>query len=289
MGLRAKFNLVILAAFAVGFLVAAIVLHRVVDANARDQVLQNARIMMSGANAIRSYTTNNLVPLLPLEHDGKFVAETVPAFAAQTNLKQLQDTFPGFAYREAALNPTNLVDRAYDWEADIIHAFRDDPARPEIVTERDTPTGPLLHLARPITVRTQACLACHSSPSAAPAALTRTYGTTNGFGWKLNETVGAQILSIPMALPLKVARDAYVASLVIVALIFAVVFVVVNLLLHYLVVTPVRHVSAIAEKVSLGEENVESYVRPGKDEISTLSVSFNRMRESLKHAMEMLK
>jgi methyl-accepting chemotaxis protein len=289
MGLRAKFNLVILAAFAVGFLVAAIVLHRVVDANARDQVLQNARIMMSGANAIRSYTTNNLVPLLPLEHDGKFVAETVPAFAAQTNLKQLQDTFPGFAYREAALNPTNLVDRAYDWEADIIHAFRDDPARPEIVTERDTATGPLLHLARPITVRTQACLTCHSSPAAAPAALTRTYGTTNGFGWKLNETVGAQILSIPMALPLKVARDAYVASLIIVALIFAVVFVVVNLLLHYLVVTPVRHVSAIAEKVSLGEENVESYVRPGRDEISTLSVSFNRMRESLKHAMEMLK
>ena len=29
-------------------------------------------------------------------------------------------------------------------------------------------------------------------------------------------------------------------------------------------------------------------VKPGKDEISSLSVSFNRMRESLKHAMEMI-
>jgi HAMP domain-containing protein len=289
MRLRAKFNLVILAAFAVGFLVAAIVLYRVVNDNARDQVLQNARIMVAGANAIRRYTANNLVPLLPIEHDGKFVAETVPAFAAQTNFKQLQDAFPGFSYREAALNPTNLVDRAYDWEADIIRTFRDEPERREIVIERDTATGPLLHLARPITVRTQSCLTCHSSPSAAPPALTRTYGTTNGFGWKLNETVGAQVISVPMALPLKVAHDAYVTSLTILVVVFAVVFAIVNLLLHYLVVAPVKQVSAMAEAVSLGQEDVESYVKPGKDEISTLSVAFDRMRESLKHAMALLK
>jgi protein-histidine pros-kinase len=111
----------------------------------------------------------------------------------------------------------------------------------------------------------------------------------NGFGWKLNETIGAQILSVPMALPLKLAHDAYVTFLVILLLVFAVVFVVLNLLLHYLVVAPVKRVSAMAEAVSLGEENVESYIKPGKDEISSLSVAFNRMRESLKHAMEMLK
>ena len=289
MGLRAKFNLVILAAFAVGFLVAAVVLNRVVNDRARDQILQNARIMMTAANAIRSYTTNDLVPLLPSERDGKFVAETVPAYAAQKNFKQLQDAFSGFAYREAALNPTNLVDRAYDWEADIIRTFRDEPARQELITERDTPSGPLLHLARPITIRTEACLSCHSTPYDAPQALTRTYGTVNGFGWKLNETIGAQILSIPMALQLKLAHDAYVTFLIILVVVFAIVFVVLNLLLHYLVVAPVKRVSAMAEAVSLGEENVESYVKPGKDEISSLSVAFNRMRESLKHAMEMLK
>jgi HAMP domain-containing protein len=287
MGLRAKFNLVILAAFAVGFLLAAVVLHRVVNDNARDQILQNARIMMTGADAIRSYT-GALAPLLPMEHAGKFVAETVPAFAAQKNFKQLQDAFPGFTYREAALNPTNLVDRAYDWEADIIRAFRDAPTRQEIIIERDTPTGQLLHLAHPLTVRTQACLTCHSTPSDAPAALTRTYGTANGFGWKLHEIIGAQILSIPMALPLKVARDAYLTSLIVLVLVFAVIIVVLNLLLHFLVIAPVKRVSAMAEAVSLGEENVESYVKPGKDEISTLSVAFNRMRESLKHAMDML-
>jgi HAMP domain-containing protein len=289
MGLRTKFNLVILAAFAVGFLVAAFVLYRVVDNDARAQVLQNARIMMAAASAIRSYTANYLDPLLPMEHDGKFVAETVPAFAAQKNFKQLQDAFPGFAYREAVLNPTNLVDRAFDWEADIIRTFRDEPARQEIVTERDTPTGPLLHLARPLTVRTESCLTCHSTPDKAPPALTRTYGTANGFGWKLNETVGAQILSVPMAVPLKAAHNAYVTSLIVLIAVFAVVFTVVNLLMHFLVVVPIKRVSAVADAVSLGGEDIEPYVKPGKDEVSSLSVSFNRMRESLKHAMEMIK
>ena len=87
MGLRAKFNLVILAAFAVGFLIAAIVLNRVANDTARDQVLQNARIMMTAADAFRNYTANDLVRLLPSERDGKFVAETVPAYGAQTDIQ----------------------------------------------------------------------------------------------------------------------------------------------------------------------------------------------------------
>jgi protein-histidine pros-kinase len=287
-GLRAKFNLVVLVAFAVGFLVSAFVLDRVFFNSARDQVLQNARIMMTAVNAIRNYTDQELGPLLPMESDGKFVAETVPAFAAQKNFKAVQAAFPGYAYRAPALNPTNLADRAQDWEADIIGLFRNDATRKELVVERDTPTGPTINLARPVSVGDAACLSCHSAAATAPAALIKTYGTADGFGWQLNETVGAQILS-PMAIPLQLARDAYLTFMGILVAIFALIFVIMNLLLHYLVLTPVRRVSKAADAVSMGEENVEVYIKPGKDEISSLSVSFERMRESLKRAMDMLK
>jgi protein-histidine pros-kinase len=265
-GLRAKFNLAILVAFAIGFAIAAVVLHGIfiVD-DAREQVLQNARIMMTAANAIRKYTADNLEPLLPMEHDGKFVAETVPAFAAQENFKDVQAAFANFTYREPALNPTNLSDRAQDWEADIIRAFRNAPAEKELVIERDTPIGPTLNLARPVTITEAACLTCHSTTEAAPAALIKSYGTANGFGWKLNETIGAQIVSVPMAVPLKAARDAYVAFLSILVAIFAVIVLILNLMLHYLVITPVKRVSRMADAVSLGEENVEAYVKPGRD------------------------
>ena len=157
------------------------------------------------------------------------------------------------------------------------------------MVKRDTPIGPTLNLARPVTITKEACLICHSTPAAAPAALIGSYGAANGFGWKLNETIGAQVVSVPMAVPLKVANNTYITFLIILVAIFAIIFLILNLLLHYLVITPVKRVSAMADAVSLGDENVEPYLKPGNDEISSLSVSFNRMRESLKQAMAMIK
>ena len=60
-----------------------------------------------------------------------------------------------------------------------------------------------------------------------------------------------------------------------------------NLLLHYAIIAPVKRLSAMAEAVSLGQKDVES-IKPGKDEISALSVAFNRMRESLRQAIGMI-
>lgn len=289
MGLRTKFNLAILVAFAIGFAAAAFGLHGLFVSDARNAVLQNARIMMTAANAIRKYTADDLVPLLPLEHNGKFVAETVPAFAAQTNFKDVQAAFAGYTYREPALNPTNLEDRAQDWEADIIRVFRTDASKKELMIERDTPLGPTLNLARPVTITDPTCLMCHSTAAAAPPILIQTYGSANGFGWQQNETIGAQIVTVPMAVPLKVAQNAFVTFLIVLVVIFVAIFIILNVMLHYLVITPVKRVSAMADAVSLGAEDVETYIKPGKDEISSLSVSFNRMRESLKHAMDMIK
>ena len=92
-----------------------------------------------------------------------------------------------------------------------------------------------------------------------------------------------------MALPLQLAHDAYVSFLIILFTTLVIVFIVLNLLLHYLVLIPVKRVTAVADAVSLGDENIEFRPESGKDEISSLSISFNRMRESLKHAMKMLK
>jgi methyl-accepting chemotaxis protein len=289
MGLRAKFNLSILAAFLIGFGIAALLLHSVFIDNAREQVLQNARIMMTAANAIRKYTADDLVHLLPMSKDGKFVAETIPAYAAQANFKEVAKAFPGYTYREPALNPTNPTDRAADWEADIIRNFVNNTKQDELVAERDTPVERMLNLARPILVDDQTCLDCHSTAAAAPAVLTQTYGSANGFGWKLNSIIGAQVVSVPMSVPLAAARETYITFLLILLAIFGIIFLILNLLLHYLVIAPVKRVTAMADAVSLGDETVQPFVKPGSDEISSLSVSFNRMRESLNHAMAMIK
>ena len=288
MGLRAKFNLAVLAAFLIGFALAAVGLQRLFEANARMQVVQNARIMMSAADAVRQYTDQQVAPLLGMESGGKFMTASVPFFAAVTVFKGVQTQFPDYTYREPALNPTNPADRATDWEADFINSFRNNPNLRELVAQRDTPTGPSLSLARPIAVDSADCLTCHSTPQRAPAAMLASYGSDHGFGWKLHEIVGAHVVSVPMALPLAAARQTFITFMAVLVAMFVVILAILNILLHYMVIRPVVHVARIANAVSLGDTDVEEYEKKGRDEIAVLSAAFNRMRRSLDSAMRML-
>ena len=288
MKLRAKFNLAIVAAFAIGFVGAGVVLKTLFVEDARSQVLQNARIMMSAANAIRDYTTHEIEPVLGSELNGRFLAVSVPSFAAQSNFKQVQAGFPDYIYKEATLNPTNPLDRTTDWEADIVNTFRREPHLPELVGERETPTGRSLSLARPITINDAACLTCHTTPDKAPAAMTKVYGTANGFGWQLHETVGAQIVSVPMSVPMQKAETLFLTFMGLLLGVFLVIMIILNALLHYVIVKPVTKVAAVANAVSLGNLDAEEYEKPGNDEISSLSASFNRMRRSLASALKLL-
>ena len=59
-----KFNAALVGIFIAGFLVAAFVSNRVLQANAREEVLQHARIMMESASSSRNYTNTQVKPLL---------------------------------------------------------------------------------------------------------------------------------------------------------------------------------------------------------------------------------
>ena len=288
MGLRAKFNLVLFGAFAVGLAVAALFAYQILQQNAQDEVLAKARIMMQNALAIRGYTSDEIQPLLAPQIAQRFLPHTVPSFAAQTNFRALRDEFPEYTYKEAALNPTNLADRATDWEADIINAFRNNTSLDELVSDRETPTGRSLVLARPLVVNDQACLACHSTPDVAPPTMLALYGPNNGFGWELGETIGAQIVTVPMSVPLSRATETFLVFVGALAAVFLLIAILLNMLLHALVIRPVVRISEMASQVSMGSMDVAEYQRTGTDEIASLSASFNRMRRSLESAMRML-
>jgi protein-histidine pros-kinase len=179
MGLRMKFNLVLLLAFAVGLALAAYLSNQLLRQNAREEVLQNARIMMESALGARTYTAEHIKPLLTLQMKRQFLPQTVSAYAAVQSFKALRVKFPEYTYKEAALNPTNPNDRASDWEADIIHEFRNNAERKELVVERDTPTGPMLNLARPLGIYDEGCLTCHGRVEDAPKTMTDIYGVNN--------------------------------------------------------------------------------------------------------------
>jgi hypothetical protein len=59
-----------------------------------------------------------------------------------------------------------------DWETDLIQQFRNHSSQTQIVGTRQTATGPSLYMARSIQITNPDCLACHSTPDAAPVSMT---------------------------------------------------------------------------------------------------------------------
>jgi protein-histidine pros-kinase len=267
-----KFNLVFIPILVLCFGAIGYLTQQALMESARQQVEQNARIIMEAALSSRTYTTKQVAPLLlqknfklqtavaelrktieevpksvdqnvpsdlrvsvkrgfvlgqqhalsALEEflnsikgksdellDTEFHPQSVPAFAATEIFGYLREKFPNYFYKEATLNPTNPRDRATDWETDIVNQFSGDKEHSEISAARDTPNGISVFLARPIKVNNVSCLECHSTAEKAPVEMIKLYGTANGFGWKLDDIIGAQIVSVPLSVPLQAAEVAF--------------------------------------------------------------------------------
>ena len=289
MRLIVKFNLVFILVFLLGLAAAGYVSHQLLEKNARDEIVQSARLVMESALANRAYTSTQVGPLLQTQMKYSFLPQSVPAYSATEVFNGLRKKFPEYAYKEATLNPTNPRNRANDWEADIVHQFRNATEMPEVVGERDTPNGKSFYIARPIQIKQESCLACHSTVDAAPKTLVDRYGPANGFGWKLNEVIGAQIVSVPTDVPIARANRAYKTFMISLTAVFAFIFVALNLMLWYMVIRPVTQLSKLADQLSQGDnmDAPDFKVRSG-DEIGVLTQSFNRMKKSLAQAMKML-
>jgi len=288
MKLMWKFNIVLLAVFAVGFAVTAFISYGVLQANAREEILDNARVMMESALSSRSYTNSQIKPLLETQLKYSFLPQSVPAYAATEQFNDLRKKYPDYNYKEATLNPTNPRDRATDWETDVVNQFRNGQVKGELIGERDTATGRSLYLARPIQITNGACLACHNTVNEAPKTMIELYGPANGFGWKLNEIIGAQIVSVPSALPIQRASHTFKVFMLLLTLVLVVTFILINLMLHTIVVQRVKYLAKLADEVSLGQLESAEFRSKSKDEIGVLTQALARMNKSLVQAIKML-
>ncbi|MDL2354026.1 MAG: DUF3365 domain-containing protein [Pseudomonadota bacterium] len=286
--IAAKFNLVFVTIFAIGFAAAGVVADGLLKQSAREETLQNARLLLEAAKSVRGYTAGQIAPLLKNQMKYEFHPQSVPSYSAVEHLNVILKAYPDFSYKEATLNPTNLRDKASDWEADIVHKLRKSPELKEFSGERDTATGRSLYIARPLQIKDGACLACHSTAAAAPKTMIDIYGANNGFGWQLNEIIGAQVISVPMAVPLQRANAIFRTFMLSLLGVFVVVFVALNLMVHLFVTRRIKHLAQVADQVSMGKFEAEDFEVRGNDELSALAQSFTRMRTSLASALKML-
>jgi protein-histidine pros-kinase len=288
MKLLFKFNLVFLLVFALGLAATGYVSWRLLERNAREEIAQNARLLMDTAIATRNYTTTQVGPLLQTQMKYTFLPQSIAAYSAHEVFNDVRKKHTEYSYKEATLNPTNPQHRAVDWETDVIAQFRNNKDTTEVIGDRDTPTGRSFYVARPFRITNPACLQCHSTVDAAPKTMIERYGPANGFGWILNDVIGAQIISVPTEIPVNRAKQAFTAFMTSVGVVFIVIGVILNLMLWALVIRPIGKLSQFADRVSLGELDIPEFKRSSGDEIGILSRSIARMRTSMVQAMKML-
>lgn len=283
-----KFNIIFTIAFFVASAIAGVIINNILQGNAREESVQNARVLMQSASASRSYTTNQILPILEARLSDVFLPQSVPSYAATEQLNQLLKLYPDFTYKEATLNPTNPRDRASDWEADLVNMLRAKPTLTELVGERMSANGPALYIAKPLQIKDAACLRCHSTPNIAPPSMTAIYGLANGFGWKHMEIVGAQVVSVPLDIPFQRANRILQTYMLSMLGVFLFLLVSLNLMMHFFVIRRIKKMSKLADRASMGEHDAEKLNVQGNDELSVLAQSFGRMQTSLTSALKML-
>lgn len=287
MNLLVRINVALIVVFAIGATATGIACRTVLQGNAEREIRNEAGLMIDSALAARDYTEAQIAPLLAAQMQSQFLPQSIPFYAATEQFLRVHTDRPEYSYQEATLNPMNPRDRAMDWQADIIQRFRNEPSMKEFVGERDTPMGRSLYLARPIRAEA-GCLACHGLASAAPKTVVARYGGDNGYGWQTGDVIGTQVVSVPIARAEASASAAFRVFLTALTAVFIALLVVVNLVLYFLVVRPVRRMAQIADQLSVGDTSASEFPASGGAEIAALGHAFNRMRNSLDKALKLL-
>ena len=267
-----------------------LILSMVLQNYAQQVVADRALMLMETMNSIRNYTSTQIQPELTsrLETEEVFLPQTVPAYSAREVFEDLrnEEEYSQFFYKEATLNPTNIRDRADRFETAIVESFKNN-SESQKQGFRAIPGGEMFYIARPIKIEKESCLRCHSKPENAPASQIASYGNNNGFGWQLNEIVGAQMISVPADRVLETANQLryLVVSKIVIILLAAVVLL--NLFLKFTVTDPIKKMSSLSKQLSMGDMDTE-FEQKTNDEIGILAASLNRLKVSMKMAMDML-
>src|SRR5207248_4441243 len=105
---------------------------------------------------------------------------------------------------------------------------------------------------------------------------------------KMNEVIGMQVVSVPTGVPVARANQAFRTLMLMLAAVFLMMIVLLNVMLYSIVVKRVTRLSKIADQVSLGNMEAGEFRSRSSDEIGVLTDALGRMQTSLGEAIKVL-
>jgi nitrate/nitrite-specific signal transduction histidine kinase len=111
------------------------------------------------------------------------------------------------------------------------------------------------------------------------------YGDKNGFGWKMGETIGIQILTVPVEDEFRSIYELVAIFFAMLVTLFIVVSLMVTLPLQRNVIQPLRRLAEMADRSSSRCDGAP-LPQGGAGEIQQLSAAISRLRASLNVSMD---
>lgn len=255
----------------------------------RSSVQFNSELLLEMAMSVRGYTSEEISPTLGALEDGDsgFHPQSVPSYAAQAVLARLQESHPDYSYRESSLNPTNVKDRASDWEVSLIRQFQANPELSEIQGERVAKDQSTFYVSRPMRMEDEGCLLCHSTPDAAPKSMLARYGSVSGFNWQMGDVIAIQLVEVPLDKIRRSSLDKMLMTIGITTCVLVLTVVIFLGLLRRMVTHPLTRLMTSASDISLGRTQKASRADDSfKGEFRDLHRSLTRLETSLMHVLQ---
>jgi HAMP domain-containing protein len=289
--LATKFNLLLSLMFIIAIMLSGFALSKALEQKVETEVNYRNQILAEMVNAVRNYTSKNVNPLLmsKVETEATFTPEVIPSFAAREVFETLRQNpnYKNLFYKDAVLDPTNLRDKVDEFEKTLVERFRQNPGLKELSGFRNVFGEEMFYSSRPLSIKDASCLRCHSTPEAAPKSHLATYGTEHGFGWKLNEAIGTQVVYVPANQLLASAHQTFLFFIGVFISIFALVILLINYLVQRNMIQPIKPLAQLAQKMitdSLNADEAAEFeqknlttIAKRQDEIGQLGRIFQRM------------
>ncbi len=282
--LARRFNWMLLALYLVSILLTVPAVYLVTQQEVHARANEDLTLLVDMLESIQGYVGTDLRPHFVKE--GIFYSPAISGIVAISRIAaELKKRQPQFYIKMAGDNVLNPKNRANPLELDLLRRFRSDRKLSSWKQEGTIHGRPYLVTAAPKVNDRKGCMRCHGNPAAAPADVTETYGTGEGYHYEPNTVVGLSVVGVPLA-------DVEAATLersqsVIIGLtgLFGLLFIAVNLMVRRLILRPIMDITQTAEAISKGEVD-QKIVIERNDEIGDLGQAFELMRRSIVTAMK---
>jgi len=283
MGIRARFMLIAGILGVVAMLVVGVASYKFSMGNAMSEAKDKGRIIFNYITSANTYFNEMQRPLImELVEQDRFYPELMSTFAITRGIyEKFSSRLPDFQFKQATLNPLQPTNKADGQEEEIINRFRADKTLADQDGIMERHGEELYFFAKPVRVDEQGCLRCHGDPYEAPKDQAEIYGVDNGYHWEMGETVGAMIVYIPLKNAVAAARSSAITLFGIGAGCLLAVLLGVWFFLDKQVVSPIVHLCARAEEISVGKDLEAGIEATTRDEIGSLTRAVERLRVSM--------